>query len=246
MSPITNPQLELFQERAAVYSNYYSSKPSSVTFSFRKRMELSCGLAERFQGRLLDCATGTGEITTAILRSGRFPAATVLDLSSNMLDQSRQRIEAAGVESLIEYVNQDVFLFGPQGCGKFDLILCLGLIAHTGRLEQLLGHLKSMLSQTGGILLQSSLCEHWGNRIVRSVSAGRYARKFGYEIAYFNDRDIRDAAAGAELNVDESRRFCLGLPFGDRVWARGAHWLETHCQGWAAHRGGEALYLLRR
>jgi 2-polyprenyl-3-methyl-5-hydroxy-6-metoxy-1,4-benzoquinol methylase len=54
----------------------------------------------------------------------------------------------ANQKGQIEFVQSDVFNFKPFN-SRFDLVLCLGLIAHTGGLDILLPHLKSMLTLGG-------------------------------------------------------------------------------------------------
>ena len=242
---MTTPQFELFEERAAMYSSYYSGPPSGTTFLFRKRLDTAREMAQGFTGRLLECAVGTGEVTSAILETGRYCSARILDLSANMLEQSKKQL-APHVHKLdVSFINSDVFLYSPQD-EKFDLILCLGLIAHTGRLDELIQHLEPLLADGGAILLQTSLCEHFGNRIVKLLMRARYLRKFGYDIAYYCDGDIRDAANNAGLHVARRTRYCIGVPFGDRVWARGNYLFETSFARFGGVLGSEAIYLLRR
>src|SRR6202008_4738452 len=117
----------------------------------------------------------------------------------------------------MEFVHSDVFNFRPTD-SRFDLILCLGLIAHTGRLDILLPHLKSMLTPNGRIILQSTLTDHLGARIVRVLTARREVVRRGYKISWFSQRDISDACDRAGLRILETRRHTVGVPFGDRFW----------------------------
>jgi hypothetical protein len=116
----------------------------------------------------------------------------------------------------LEFVRSDVFTFKPSD-SSFDLILCLGLIAHVGRLDILSPHLKSMLPPAGRIILQTTLTDHIGARIVRAVTAQRELARRGYRISWFSQRDIADACHGAGLRIVEMRRHSLGIPFGDRL-----------------------------
>jgi 2-polyprenyl-3-methyl-5-hydroxy-6-metoxy-1,4-benzoquinol methylase len=200
-------------------------------------------------GRLLDCACGTGEITAAILGSGRFATATVVDLSPRMLELARQRmameLKTPGIDEL-EFKSADIFEFAGQAQpGQFDLILCLGLVAHTGRLDNLLVKLKALLTPGGKILLQSSLLDHAGMKIIRALTNERYYRRHGYRISYFRNQDILRAARNAGLKPAAVRRFTFGFPFGDRLCAGLNYVLEERMQNWAKSRGAEALYLLQ-
>lgn len=128
---------------------------------------------------------------------------------------------------------------------KHDLIVCLGLIAHTGRLPELLRLLRGLLAKDGVILLQSTLLDHPGTRMERFFSHERYFRKHGYRINYFRHQDIEAAAASAGLIIAACQRYSLGLPFGDRLWGWGNYQLERIFQRWAAPRGSEAVYILK-
>src|SRR5947207_2807844 len=98
------------------------------------------------------------------------------------------------------------------------LILCLGLIAHTGRLDILLPHLRSMLTPGGRIILQATLTDHLGTRIVRVFTSRSEMARRGYRTSWFSQRNISDACDRAALRILETRRHSLGVPFGDPLW----------------------------
>jgi ubiquinone/menaquinone biosynthesis C-methylase UbiE len=192
---------------------------------------------------LLDCAAGTGEITCALLKSGRFSHATVVDISPAMLQSAAELLGSQITNTDLKFVRSDVFNFKPSD-SSFDLILCLGLIAHVGRLDILLPHLKSMLAPGGRIILQTTLIDHAGARIVRALTARRELTRRRYRISWFSQRDIADACNSAGLRIMETRRHSLGIPFGDRLWPWANFRLETRLQKWASRHGADAIYLL--
>jgi 2-polyprenyl-3-methyl-5-hydroxy-6-metoxy-1,4-benzoquinol methylase len=242
-----SPQKALFEQRATTYSGNFSGRLSGTTYSFQRRLEIATEFSTPFRGRLLECASGTGEITDAILASGRFQQATVVDLSTNMLGEARGRLQRLNGQVACEFLNQDIFTVqtAPHA-PRYDLILCLGLIAHTGRLTQLLTHLSGLLAPGGGIVLQSSLMDHVGNRMKRLLTAKKYARTDGYGISYFTSDDIAEGAAAAGLTIDRSRRYRMGIPFGNRIWPAGTYRAERLLDGLSKRFGGEAIYLLRK
>ena len=121
---------------------------------------------------MLDCAAGTARDTCALLKSGSFSHATVVDISPTMLQSAKELLSGQITNTQLEFVHSDVFDFKPcDSC--FDLVLCLGLIAHVGRLEILLRHLKSMLTLGGRIILQTTLTDHVGTRVVHAATARR-------------------------------------------------------------------------
>src|SRR6266480_3837148 len=158
-----DPVAAYFEKLPQIYKCQFVQKASGANFCFQKRLTLACELAGASVGRLLDCAAGTGEITCALLKSARFNHATVVDVSPAMLQTAKDLLTSQIKNAELEFVQSDVFNFKPSD-SHFDLLLCLGLIAHTGRLDILLPRLKSMLPPGGRIILQTTLTDHLGTR----------------------------------------------------------------------------------
>jgi ubiquinone/menaquinone biosynthesis C-methylase UbiE len=254
MSKPSAPQSDAIQRTftklSGAYGGHFLAKHTGTSFCFRRRLELALELARPASGRLLDCAAGTGEITSAILQTGRFHHADVVDISSAMLDRARARLSAELGDQpglFLRFTQSDIFKFrSEKGAEQFDMVLCLGLIAHTGRLTELLEHVREMLAPGGRIILQTTLADHPGTRVVRALSQERYHRRHGYRISYFRLGDILQAAQAAGLKVEAVRRMSVGVPFGDRLWAWGNYHLERLLQHWSSAHGSDALFLLRR
>jgi ubiquinone/menaquinone biosynthesis C-methylase UbiE len=240
---MNDPVAAYFEKLAEVHKRQFAETASGASFYFRTRLQLACDLAGASSGRLLDCAAGTGQITCALLKSGRFSHATVVDISPAMLQSAEEFLTSQLTNAELEFVRSDVFNFKPSDSG-FDLILCLGLIAHTGRLNILLAHLKSMLAPGGRIILQTTLTDHPGTFFVRMLSSRRELTRRGYRISWFSKRDIAEACDDAGLRILDMRRHSLGIPFGDRFWAWANFQLECRLQKWASQHGADAIYLL--
>ena len=238
-----DPVAAYFDKLPELHKRQFEQGESGASFYFRTRLKLVCELASASAGRLLDCAAGTGEITCALLKSGRFPHATVVDISPGMLQSAEQLLTAEIANTELEFVCSDIFDFKPSE-SRFDLILCLGLIAHVGRLDVLLPHLKSLLMPGGRMILQTTLMDHPGIRILRAVTARRELARRGYRISWFSERDIIEACNAAGLGVLEMRRHSLAIPFGDRLWRWGNFQLERRLQDWTSRHGADAIYLL--
>ena len=240
---MNDPVAAYFEKLPEAYRRQFAQGASGANFNFHKRLVLARELASASAGRLLDCAAGTGEITCALLKSGRFSHATVVDIAPAMLQSAKELLTSEIADAELEFIRSDVFDFKPSD-SSFDLILCLGLIAHVGRLEILLPHLKWMLAPRGRIILQTTFIDHVGVRIVRAVTAQRELSRRGYRISWFSQRDIADACNGAGLQIVDMRRHGLGIPFGDRLWAWANFQLETLFQKWSSRHGADAIYLL--
>src|SRR4051794_29890156 len=242
-SEMNDPVAKYFEKLPETHKRQFEQRTSGANFNFQQRLRLACELGAASSGRLLDCAAGTGEITCALLKSGRFNHATVVDISPAMLQSAEDLLIAQIKNAELEFVQSDVFNFKPSD-SDFDLILCLGLIAHTGRLDILLPHLKSILAPAGRILLQTTLTDHLGTRIIRALTARTELAGRGYRISWFSQRNISDACDRAGLEILETRRHTLGVPFADRLWPWANFHLETWVEKWASRHGADAIYLL--
>jgi ubiquinone/menaquinone biosynthesis C-methylase UbiE len=238
-----DPVAAYFDKLPETHKRQFEERVSGANFNFQQRLTLACELGAASSGRLLDCAAGTGEITCALLKSGRFTHATIVDISPKMLQTAKRLLASEIKNAEVGFVESDVFNFKPSDAG-FDLILCLGLIAHTGRLDILLPHLKSMLAPGGRIILQTTLVDHFGTRIVCVLSSRRELVQRGYRVFWFSERDITYACCNAGLQILQKRRHNVGIPFGDRIWPFLNFQLEKRLQEWSSRHGADAIYLL--
>jgi ubiquinone/menaquinone biosynthesis C-methylase UbiE len=143
-----NPVTAYFDKLPETHKRQFEERASGANFNFQQRLTLECELGGASSGRLLDCAADTGEITCALLKSGRFHHATVIDVSPAMLQSARDLLTSQIKNAEVQLIQSDVFNFKPSD-SRFDLILCLGLIAHAGRLDILRPHWRSMLMPAG-------------------------------------------------------------------------------------------------
>lgn len=245
MLELNSPVQEFFDAEACRYAEQFLPRKSGRAVVFQARLALASQLSRGCSGRLLDCATGTGEISEAIYASGRFCDATFIDISSEMLRQAQSRLSHCPGENL-HFAQADVFHFltGLTAGAKFDLIVCLGLVAHTGRLEELLRSVHAHLADCGRILLQTSLLDHLGNRLWRLLLDRRATRRHGYAFSYYTQRQISEAVRRAQLEIYATRRYGVGLPFLEKVAPWANYQFEVSLSGWASRNGAEAIYVL--
>lgn len=247
MPELNNPVKEFFDGEAGRYAEHFLPRKSGRGVVFQTRLALARQLSAGCSGRLFDCATGTGEISEAIYASGRFSDAIFVDLSSEMLRQAQSRLSHYPGGNL-RFVQADIFQYlnGLHAGAKFDLILCLGLIAHTGRLGELLRSARAHLADSGRILLQTSIENHWGNRLWRLLLDRRAAKYHGYAFSYYTQQQISDAVHRAQLAISAVRRYSVGLPFLEKVAPRANYQFEMSFSDWASRNGAEAIYVLAK
>src|SRR5438093_12580705 len=106
---MNDPVAAYFEKHAETHKRQFVGSGSGASFYFQKRLTLACELAEGSAGRLLDCAAGSGEITCALLESGRFPHATIVDISLAMLLSDRVLLISHVTNAGIEFIHSDIF-----------------------------------------------------------------------------------------------------------------------------------------
>ena len=97
----------------------------------------------------------------------------------------------------------------------------------------------------GAILLQSSLDDHLGVRLIGAY-ANSSLRRTPHKHSRYRLASLRRAAAIAGLEVAAERRFGVCVPFGDRLLGRANYWLEARCAARMRGCGGEIVLKLRR
>jgi len=239
---------KFFGQQAESYSAFFDSNTRSgaaVLFQLRRRLavELLSGEKPRV---LLDIATGTGEITYAIASLFEFDDLLLNDISPEMLRSCQRLFNERLPVGNITWTNEDAFeLLTKEGADRFDVILCLGLIAHTGRLPELLAQVFTCLRRGGVLVLQTSLTDHPGGWITALYARSQF-RRMPYKISPFSKDEILAAAATAGFEFAEMRRYGLCLPFGDRILGQINHRLEAAYAETLSKRGGEALFKFRK
>lgn len=224
-------------------SNRHSG--TAVLFKLRCRLVVEL-LSGEEPHALLDIATGSGEITYATAASFEFDDLLLNDISPKMLRLAQRAFNDRLPVGNITWTNEDGFeLLTKAGADRFDVILGLGLIAHTGRLPELLARVFTCLRRGGVLVLQSSLTDHPGAWVTALYARSPF-RRVPYKVTTFSKNEILAAAATAGFELAEMRRYGLCLPFGDRILGQINHRLEEAYAETLSERGGEALFKLRK
>src|SRR5947207_11985602 len=111
---MNDPVAAYFEKLPQIHTRQFVESASGSSFYFQTRLKLACELAGASTGRLLDCAAGSGEITCALLESGRFPHATIVDISPAMLQSARELLSSQVTNAELEFVHSDIFNFKPS------------------------------------------------------------------------------------------------------------------------------------
>jgi 2-polyprenyl-3-methyl-5-hydroxy-6-metoxy-1,4-benzoquinol methylase len=146
----------LFDHRA----NYLDRRQLDI----RLRTETAARLVEgKDYKNILDIGCGDGSISTPLLNAGN--RLTLLDISTAMLSLARSRV-APDLLSRVTFVNQD-FIDAPFEEKAFDLVICVGVLAHVASPSKVIAKLASMLKPAGTLILECTDGFHFLGRINR-------------------------------------------------------------------------------
>jgi ubiquinone/menaquinone biosynthesis C-methylase UbiE len=105
---------------------------------------------------ILDVGCGDGTLSLPLLRQAN--ELTLLDVSRNMLTLARSHIPSTSLEKVkLEHADFMEAALEPEG---YDLILCLGVLAHVDSPARALEKIVALLRPGGSIIVQNSDARH--------------------------------------------------------------------------------------
>ena len=237
---------EHFEGAAKKYSSNFLNLKSGRNYEFKTRLNIVTNMLRGASGRFLDFACGSGEITASILSSGHYSDAVICDISSNMLSLASEAISHSDAAENTTFIHGDIFNYLREKRGEFDVMLCLGLIAHSGHVEELLNLANESLSPNGRLILQSSIADNWNIRIVKFACNILRINTHGYRLNYYSSSVLARLINEAGFRIEKQQRYSFSLPLGDKFWAKGNYYLENVMQSISARFGAECIYMLRK
>jgi SAM-dependent methyltransferase len=195
--------------------------------------------------RILDVGCGDGRISLQYLSSSN--TVTLLDVSPRMLEAAAARIPPALV-SRAECVN--VPLQDYRAATPFDVVLCIGVLAHVSSLPQAIQRAAELTAPGGACVLQLTDHDRLLGKVHDAVSVLRRAlrRPRGYAVNRIRLGEVLALAADHGLVAADSRRY-WGLWPGMGLLPRelGLRFMElTRRRAFLSRRGAEVLTLLRK
>lgn len=122
---------------------------------------------------ILDIGCGDGSLSVQLLNQET--RLTLLDRSNGMLEIATSRVSDE-LRANVTIIN-DNFLTADLGEQKFDLIICVGVLAYVEDLAAFLRRLVRSLKPNGSLIVECSDGSHFVRRTLRALDSLR--RKFG-------------------------------------------------------------------
>jgi 2-polyprenyl-3-methyl-5-hydroxy-6-metoxy-1,4-benzoquinol methylase len=170
--------------------------------------------------RILDVGCGDGSASIPLLAAQK--SLTLLDLSQNMLAIAQSKVPP-GLSKNVQAINQD-FLNANLQPGTFDLIICLGLLAHVDSPKDVIGKIAQLLRPNGLVIIQSTDSGGFLTRL--GVSYRRILEAFGrmkYRYTLTTTNQVVQMFAACGLELSEIYRYSLpSLPAIDRIFSQRA------------------------
>lgn len=111
---------------------------------------------------VLDMPCGTGSISLPLL--SKATKLTLIDISSNMLSMAENNIPETEKKK-VACINDDFFKLDIPD-HSYDLVICLGLLAHVNSPEQLLEKLARVISPGGSLIIQNTDASHFYSYLI--------------------------------------------------------------------------------
>lgn len=191
-------------------------------FDVKVRAETVAEMLEGIEFKsVIDIGCGDGTISLPLLTAGK--RLTLLDLSTSMTKLAQSNVPA-GLQGNVTCVNQD-FMQAKFEDGCFDVVVCIGVLAHVDSVPDFLGKVSRVLKPGGVLVLEFSDCKHFTGRLLRGYQKLCALRKpRPYPLNALSIRRVRKWAAEQQLRIDSQFRYIQPLPFISRVMSQDAQY----------------------
>lgn len=166
--------------------------------------------------RILDIGCGDGSLSLPLLP--RANHITFLDRSKAMLDHVASRLDGADLAK-VKFVNAG-FLDAVMEPKRFDLILCVGVLAYVQDVDEFLGKVCAFLQRGGMLILECTDSAHLFSRLERGYQTLTACLKQRQFITHsHNARDVVATAQTHGLCLHKTFRYAYGLPLVSRLFS---------------------------
>ena len=233
-----------FDHISTEYKSNFNIKKSSKNYTFIKRKRIATSLLSKRSGNFLDIATGSGEITSAILNKNKFKKITLIDISTQMLNKVKIRLKNKKKYSKVEFINSDFSKLRLNF--KYDYIICLGILAHFPSNRIFFNKLKRFSKKGTIILLQSSLLNFPTIKINKILFSKRYKKKFKYKLNYITEKNLNKFFKKNGFMVLEVKRYSLAIPILDKLFPTINYYIDLLFDKIFPNNGSEGIFLLKK
>jgi 2-polyprenyl-3-methyl-5-hydroxy-6-metoxy-1,4-benzoquinol methylase len=201
-------------------------------------------LGEVIGSTILDIGCGDGTLSLQFALQQNH--LTLVDLSEKMLEFARQSTPA-GLGQCFEYINTDFLEYDPDQ--PFDVVLCVGVLAHLQSLDSTTEKLASLVKPGGRCIIQFTDQDSWAAKLDSLYTKMREAvcgNSYHYSLLKTSYTDVLHSCLRNGFEVAGLCRYSLLLPgmgrLPDRFLLR--YQRLTLDSGWLSRHGSEVVMLL--
>lgn len=168
--------------------------------------------------RILDIGCGDGSISVPLLNQEN--RLTLLDLSKPMLARAMSKVSPELQEN-VATINED-FLSASLEPGAYDLVMCIGVLAHVPSPDAVIRKAVSLLRPGGLLVLECTDAKNFTNQITFAVGRTRklLKRTKGYRTRLNSAEDVVRMVKEQELNLLSVYRYNVALPLMGKVFSQ--------------------------
>jgi ubiquinone/menaquinone biosynthesis C-methylase UbiE len=221
-----------------------------MDFNIRIRREIVEGfVGNAVSESILDIGCGGGAISIPLLRP--YNQLTLVDVSSKMLSIARSRIptEFAGN---VETIHED-FMKTELPCQSFDLILCLGVLAHVESPTDVIAKMVSLVKPHGSIIVENYDSQHPVSRLFNLYLAIKHAfLPSPYPLNALSGAKVVKIFGNHGLQLSALYRYNLPVPGMARVFSNNSMYkyirrvYGTHTNNYRSWLGRDCIYHFRK
>ncbi|HOZ35826.1 MAG TPA: class I SAM-dependent methyltransferase [archaeon] len=134
-------------------ANQYTSNQKRTNKKIILGILETAGLKEKDlkDKRILDAGCGTGEKSIFFAKAGA-KEVVAIDFSKGQLEESRKKANKDKVKNLV-FKEKDILKYPLEELGKFDIIVCLGVLHHTENPKKSFSRIVGQLKRKGIIII---------------------------------------------------------------------------------------------
>jgi len=206
----TIPKVERVRSLFEVPEKYLSKRQFDIRIRVETVQEFTKGLSF---DRVLDIGCGDGSISLPLLPRSR--KLTLLDVSSNMLDLANGRIPPDRAVD-VDVVNRS-FMDTGFPSASFDLILCIGVLAHVDSPAALISEIMRIAKPGGTVILEFTDSFHfWSFPVLLYQQALKLVRPEPYSLNRLSRRQVLRWCESEGFGVSSIFRY--SLPLLGTIW----------------------------
>lgn len=213
-------------------------------------IEVRCRIVKEMVGdienaKILDLGCGDGSIGLQFV--GASNSLTLVDISHKMLDVARNQTSAS-FQAHVEYVNDDLAHY--ESSSKYDLVLCLGVLAHVDAVEATVRKIAELLKSDGRCVLQITDADRMLGKLSEAYCdvRNRLGRGYPKRMNRIGGRELCSFAAQCGMKYVAERRYASLLPGMGRLpiqWRKKYQIFTLNAPSLARY-GSEAILLFSK